>query len=142
MSLIPDALHEPLTGNGHRHGQDFVPLLKLDLWVVNGQAISWLISELDPQNPQRAYGLGSKWVGEVTEGYFDLAELEHAAELFGLHIVPDEYFIPRHPLSVYRQAAREQGWLTDCVIHLHQAKLNLLKCTLNFLAGRIWFCSA
>jgi hypothetical protein len=125
MSLIPAALMEPLTCNGHHHGHDFTPLLKLDMWVVNGQSISWLVSELDPQNPNRAYGLGEKWNGEVTERYFDLAELERAADLFGLHIVADENFTPRHPLSVYRQAAREQGWLTDCVIHLHQAKLNL-----------------
>ncbi len=125
MSLVPAELMEPLTRNGHHHGLDFTPLLKLDMWVANGQAISWLVSELDPQNPNRAYGLSSKWVGEVTEGHFDLAELEHAADIFGLHIVPDENFIPRHPLSVYREAAREQGWLTDCVIHLHQARENL-----------------
>lgn len=125
MSLIPENLAEKLTRNGNYHGQDFVPLLKLDMWVVNGQSITWLISELDPHNPNRAYGLGSKWVGEVTEGYFDLDELEHAAEIFGLRIEPDEHFIPRHPLSVYREAAREQGWLTDCVIHLHQAKQHL-----------------
>lgn len=125
MSLVPENLVERLMENGHHHGQDFVPLLKLDMWVVNGQSISWLVSELDPANPNRAYGLGSKWVGEVTEGYFDLGKLERAAEILGLHIVPDEYFIPRHPLSVYRQAALEQGWLTDCVIHLHQAKQHL-----------------
>ena len=54
MKLITAPLHRRLLANGARPGADHVPVLKL--FDPAGSA-TWLFTEMDPDHPDRLFGL-------------------------------------------------------------------------------------
>lgn len=108
--------HEVLKGSS----EDHFPVVKL--FSISGSA-TWLLSELNPFEPDIAFGLCDLGMGFSELGYVSLSELEsiqHPALPLPL-IVRDERFEAEYTMSVYAEAARLCGGITEKPEHLHQA---------------------
>lgn len=92
-------------GNTH----DFPPVVKL--FTPWGGA-TWLLSELDPDNPDCAFGLCDLGMGCPDLGHVSLAEITAVEGPWGLRIERDESFHATQPLSRYAEDARRHGCIT------------------------------
>lgn len=99
---------------------DFRPVVKL--FTPDGQC-TWLLTELDPEHPDIAYGLCDLGLGEPEIGWVSLSELESLRGRLGLAVERDQYFAARHRLSVYARAARANLAVTEGEAALEQAAL-------------------
>jgi hypothetical protein len=108
--MIPRSLFNVLLANGMETARgreyDFHPVVKL--FDPNGSAI-WLLTEIDPADPSRAYGLCDLGHGFPELGYVDLDELATARSGFGLPVEIDRSFFPTMRLSEYAAEARRRG---------------------------------
>jgi hypothetical protein len=86
--------------------KDGPPLIKF--FTPDGNA-TWLISEADPDDPDRLFGLCDLGLGSPEVGYVSLAELTALRGLLGLPIERDLHFIADKPLSAYAEEARLKG---------------------------------
>lgn len=86
--------------------RDHPPVLKL--FTPDGAA-TWLISEVDPDDPDRLFGLCDLGLGFPELGYVSLAEISSVRGRLGLPIERDLHFIGDKPLSAYAEEARKQG---------------------------------
>jgi hypothetical protein len=102
MRLIPDDLRPRLLANGANRDADHVPVLKL--FDPTGAA-TWLITEMDPEQPDILFGLCDLGMGFPELGSVSLTELESVTGRLGLGIERDLDFEGRFPLSVYAEAA-------------------------------------
>lgn len=91
------------------NGGDHMPVAKL--FTPDAQA-TWLITEVDPDDPDRLFGLCDLGLGCPEFGYVSLAELSEFRGPLGLAVDRDAYFIPEKPLSAYAEDARCQGRVT------------------------------
>ena len=82
--------------------EDFPPVVKL--FTPDGAA-SWLLSELDPDDPDLAFGLCDPGLGAPELGYVRLSELEALRGGLGLPVERDRHFRGSEPLSAYLAAA-------------------------------------
>lgn len=112
MPLIPDDLKKRLLDNGrfNRHWSeadgrtiDFKPLVKL---FNPCGAATWLLSELDPDDPDIAFGLCDLGAGEPELGYVSLAEIEGYKGPLGIGIERDLSFTATQSLTAYAKEAR------------------------------------
>jgi len=87
-------------------GIDHVPVLKLQ---VRGRDIVWLISESDPDYPDRLFGLCDLGTGDPEVGYFSLSEIRAVTERLGFPFERDMHFVADKPLSAFAAEAREKG---------------------------------
>ena len=110
MKLITAPLHRRLLANGARPGADHVPVLKL--FDPCGSA-TWLFTEMDPDHPDRLFGLCDTGCGLPEPGHASLAELARARGRFGLPLERDRHFTACAPLSVYAAAARRAGRIVE-----------------------------
>ncbi|MGP9812950.1 DUF2958 domain-containing protein [Rhodopseudomonas sp. NSM] len=86
---------------------DFMPVVKL--FCPWGGA-TWLLTELDPEDPDIAFGLCDLGLGFAELGNVRLSEMEAARGPGGLRIERDLYFKADKTLSAYAdRAARDQG---------------------------------
>ena len=107
MKLVTAKLREKLLRNGARPGADHVPVLKL--FDPNG-AGTWLIAEMDPEAPDRLFGLGQPNFASPPEvGVVSFAAMQHYRGRFGIGIERDRHFRAKWPLSIYTDAARRAG---------------------------------
>ncbi|KQZ93820.1 transposase [Mesorhizobium sp. Root157] len=108
--MIPRSLFNELLANGMETARgrecDFHPVVKL--FDPNGSAV-WLLAEIDPAEPSRAYGLCDLGQGFPELGYVDLGELATVRSGFGLPIEIDRSFFPTRRLSEYAEEARRKG---------------------------------
>ena len=116
MDLLTPALRQRLLANGASPG-DHVPLVK---FFNPFGAATWLITELDADG-DTLFGLADLGFGCPELGSVNLAELVSVRLPLGLGIERDLYFTAHHPLSVYAQAARAQGRVTEHPDHLAHA---------------------
>ena len=86
--------------------RDHPPVLKL--FTPDGAA-TWLISEADPDDPDRLFGLCDLGLGSPELGYVSLAELTALRGPLGLPVERDAYFAANKPLSEYASEARIKG---------------------------------
>ena len=86
--------------------KDHEPVLKL--FTPDGKA-TWLLTESDPDDPDRLFGLCDLGLGSPEIGYASLAELTALRGLLGLPIERDLHFIADKPLSAYAEEARLKG---------------------------------
>jgi hypothetical protein len=86
--------------------RDHPPVLKL--FTPDGAA-SWLISETDPDDPDRLFGLCDLGLGHPELGYVSLAEISAVRGRLGLPVERDLHFVGDKPLSTYAEEARKQG---------------------------------
>ncbi|WP_430425076.1 DUF2958 domain-containing protein [Phenylobacterium sp.] len=110
MPLFSDSKRARLLANGVHAARseafDPVPVVKL---ITPNANAAWLLSELDPRDPDRAFGLCDLGLGTPELGYVSLAELETAARSSGLTVEEDSGFRPDRTLSGYAQAAHAAG---------------------------------
>lgn len=115
MSLIPEPLKRKLLENGRTNwklsGQDketsdFKPVVKL---FDPCGAATWLLTELDPEDDDLAFGLCDLGAGFPELGSVRISELESHKGPLGIGIERDEHFQADKTLSEYAEAARAAG---------------------------------
>lgn len=92
--------------NAITDGTDHWPVAKV--FSPDGAA-TWLISEVDPDDPDRLFGLCDLGLGFPELGYVSLAELSALRGPLGLPVERDRHFVADKPLSAYADEARLQG---------------------------------
>lgn len=102
MILIPDELRRQLLANGRDPEHDHFPVLKL---FDPCGAATWLISAMEPDDPDILFGLCDLGLGFPEIGSVLLSELEAIRRPFDLRIERDLYFAGKYPLLVYAEAA-------------------------------------
>ncbi|PZV34862.1 DUF2958 domain-containing protein [Mesorhizobium kowhaii] len=124
MILITDELRARLLANGATDTEtDHVPVVKL--FDPTGPA-TWLLTELDADG-DTLLGLCDLGFGFPELGSISLAEVESVNGRLGLGIERDLCFHARFPLSVYADAARSAGHITEAERLLRQAAGALAK---------------
>jgi hypothetical protein len=115
MKLITAAQRQQLIRNGQATAAatfrdrsiDHFPVVKLFTPVSNA---TWLLTEVDPEDPDRAFGLCDLGLGCPELGYVSLSELESVRGRLGPLVERDLYFEADRPLSAYASFA-ERGLL-------------------------------
>ena len=124
MILIPDDIRARLLANGAMEREtDHIPVVKL---FNPCGAATWIITEMMADG-DTLFGLADVGFGCPELGYASLAEIESVKGSLGLGIERDLYFVPRFPLSVYAEAARIAGHITETERLLAQAAATLGK---------------
>jgi hypothetical protein len=111
MNLITAAQRAQLVANGltqraatnNGAALDFYPVVKLFTPDANA---TWLLTELDPDDPDLAFGLCDLGLGEPELGYVRLAELESVRGPLGLPVERDFGFSADRLISAYAADAR------------------------------------
>ena len=102
MILIPDELRPQLLANGRDPEHDHFPVVKL---FNPCGAATWLISAIEPGDPDILFGLCDLGLGFPELGSVRLSELESVRGRLGLGIERDLHFEAKYPLIVYAEAA-------------------------------------
>lgn len=118
MNLITKDIKAQLLTNWTDEHEDHKPVVKF--FDPTGAA-TWLITEMSPDDNDILFGLCDLGAGSPELGYVSLRELESVKGRFGLGIECDIHFEARHPLSVYAEAARQAGSITEATRTLAQA---------------------
>jgi hypothetical protein len=115
MELLTNDLRKRLLQNGRlREGfseqgvaePDFFPVVKLFTPDAN---CTWLLTELDPDDPTIAFGLCDLGMGFPELGSVSLTELQSVRGPLGLAIERDEHFVATKTISAYAAEARKRG---------------------------------
>ena len=112
MRLLTDAQRKKLIANGlatAKTEKDFYPVVKL---FTPDDAAAWLLSEINANDPDQAFGLCDLGMGCPELGYVSLSELEALRGKLGLHVERDRWFEATQPLAGYAEAARAAGRIT------------------------------
>lgn len=114
MKLITDTQRRELLANGtaHADGQEFDPLPIVKLFTPDAHA-TWLLTELDPEDDDTAFGLCDLGMGSPELGYVKLSDLHSIRGPMNLPVERDLHFIPRRRLSEYATRARADGSIND-----------------------------
>jgi len=122
MKLITKEIERRLLENGRRPDEDHQPVVK---FFDPCGAATWLISQMDPDEPDILFGLSDLGLGFPELGSVRLSELKSVRGRLGLGIERDLYFESRYPLSVYAEAARPAGAIVTATRLLDDAALRL-----------------
>ena len=117
MKLLTNTLRAQLLENGRRQQpvrgtadeMDFVPIVKLFTPDAN---CTWLLTELDPEDPDIALGLCDLGLGFPELGSVRFSELESIRGPMGLPVERDLYFTAKQSLYEYAEAAR----VASCIV--------------------------
>lgn len=112
MMLLTKVLKEKLIANDLKQSEvrgtpdeiDFDPVVKL--FTPDGGA-SWLLTELDAEDGDIAFGLCDLGVGCPELGYVSLSELSSVRGVFGMPIERDRNFRATKSLLKYAEEARQ-----------------------------------
>ncbi|TFF17225.1 DUF2958 domain-containing protein [Jiella endophytica] len=110
MSLITNAQRATMLENGRRSaaGQDIDPLPVVKLLTPDANA-TWLLTELDPADPDIAFGLCDLGMQSPELGSVRISEIASIRGKLGLPVERDRHFSADKPLSAYAEAARQAG---------------------------------
>ena len=111
MKLLTTALIAQLIRNGEasqEHEVDLPPVVKLFTPDANA---TWLLTEIDPEDGDRAFGLCDLGLGCPEIGYVSLAELGGLRGPMGLKVERDLHFNASKTLAEYATEARSYGRL-------------------------------
>ncbi|WP_274630805.1 DUF2958 domain-containing protein [Arvimicrobium flavum] len=116
MILIPDAIRDQLLENGRAMARlactpdepDFQPLIKL---FTPDAGCTWLLTELDPEDPDIAVGLCDLGLGCPELGSVRVSELEALRGKLGMPVERDLHFVARQTISQYAAEASRQGYI-------------------------------
>ncbi|MBN9603758.1 MAG: DUF2958 domain-containing protein [Afipia felis] len=86
--------------------RDHAPVVKL---TMASAGAAWLLSECDPDDPDRCFGLCDLGLGSPELGYVDLRELLTVSAELNLPIERDANFATDKPLSLFAEEARSMG---------------------------------
>jgi len=115
MKLLTADIRKRLLKNGRVRLQfqmdeksepDFLPVVKL---FTPDAGCTWLLTEIDPEDPDIAFGLCDLGMGCPELGSVSLSELESVRGRFGLPVERDLHFTPTKTLSAYADEARQRG---------------------------------
>ncbi len=118
MKLLTKEQREKLFANGREQAKvkgtkaekDFWPVVKL---FYPAGAATWLLTELDPEDPDVAWGLCDLGMGFPEFGTVRISELEGFRGAFGLGIERDLHFEAKAPISRYIDAASQAGCIVE-----------------------------
>jgi hypothetical protein len=110
MILLTDDIRAALLANGEKTkaGLDHDPLPVVKLFTPDAGA-TWLLTELDPDEPDIAFGLCDLGLGCPELGSVLISEIEGLRGRFGLPVERDLHFRPDKPLSAYATSAATLG---------------------------------
>lgn len=120
MKLFTKAQWQKLIDNGRKQydvtmqeecgpqSLDFAPVVKL---FNPAGAGTWLLSEIDHEDHDRAFGLCDLGHGYPELGWVSFRELLAVKLPFGLKIERDRHFKGNKPISEYANDAREKGYI-------------------------------
>ena len=108
--LITPDQRAALLANGRQSaaGEDIDPYVIVKLFTPDANA-TWLLTEVDPGEPDRAFGLCDLGLGFPELGYVALSELRALRGPLGLPVEADANFVADRPLSNYADVARARG---------------------------------
>ena len=115
MKLLTNEIRAQLLRNGRLQREfaedgkaelDFIPVVKL---FTPDAGCTWLLTELDPDDPDIAFGLCDLGLGFPELGSVSIGELELVRGRLGLPVERDLHFAPIRTLSAYAHEARERG---------------------------------
>lgn len=127
MKLLTPSIRDKLLRNGRirqdlaedgRADADFLPVVKL---FTPDAGCTWLLTELDPEEPDIAYGLCDLGLGFPELGSVRISELESVRGRLGLPVERHMHFAPIHTLSIYARAAWQAATITEDPLALAQA---------------------
>jgi hypothetical protein len=118
MKLLTKPIRQQLIANGRAQAKvkgtkaenDFWPVVK---FFYPAGAATWLITELDPEDEDIAWGLCDLGMGCAEFGTVRISELESFRGRFGLGIERDRFFTAKAPISRYIDAAYEAGRIVE-----------------------------
>jgi hypothetical protein len=114
MTLITDEQIAKLRANGRatleaiRAGRDIDPTPVVKLYTPDTYC-RWLLTELDPNGSDWAFGLFDLGSGHPQLGYIRLRDIEGMQGKTGYRVVRDQNFIADQPLSIYVKVAYLRG---------------------------------
>jgi hypothetical protein len=110
MSLIPAHLKPHMIANARRRqaGDAFDPFPVVKLFTP-WAAATWLLSELDPDDPEIAFGLCDLGHGFPELGEVRLSEIASLGGPLGLGVEVDQAFLATKTLSAYAYQAAQRG---------------------------------
>jgi len=119
MKLFTKEQYKLLLQNGtpENQDQDHFPVVKLFTPDAN---CTWLISQIDAENPDLAFGLGDLGVGFPEMGFISLTEISELSGKLGLPVERDYSFVGKFPLSVYARAALKVDFITTNEVILQE----------------------
>lgn len=97
-----------LNGHATAGGVSIDPAPVVKLFTPDAGA-TWLLTEIDPDDEDRAFGLCDLGLGYPELGYVSLSELEALRGKLRLPIERDEWFVAQSDLSSYAASARIAG---------------------------------
>ncbi len=107
MKLFTKEIWQRLIRNGETGaGTDTAPVVKLFTPDANA---TWLLTELEPRDTSRAFGLCDLGLGFPELGYVDLGEITRLRGPAGLPVERDRHFAPDKTLAGYAEEARAAG---------------------------------
>lgn len=110
MILLTDDIRAALLANGEKTkaSLDHDPLPVVKLFTPDAGA-TWLLTELDPDEPDIAFGLCDLGLGCPELGSVLISEIESIRGRLGLPVERDLHFRPDKTLSAYASAASTLG---------------------------------
>ena len=112
--LITDDHRVQLLDNGAAaaRGEKRDPLPVVKLFTLDAHA-TWLLTELDPDDGDTAFGLIDLGMGTPELGHVRLSVLEGIRGPKDLAVARDVHFTPRRRLSEYVRLAQAEGSIND-----------------------------
>ncbi len=125
MKLLTNQQIEKLKENGQpeNRDKDHFPVVKL--FTPDAQA-TWLLSEIDYQESNIAFGLSDLGLGFPELGDVYMPEIIALRGKLGLPVERDRHFEAKYPLSVYAEAARMNQMFTENTLLLERARAKLI----------------
>jgi hypothetical protein len=105
-NLFTTAQYNQLIENGSmaNRDKDHIPVTMLTLPFT---ACIWLLTELDPDNPDIAFGLCDLGMGFPELGYVSISEIQSVNDpVFKMTVFNNTLFKAEYPISAYAEAAR------------------------------------
>lgn len=129
MKLLTQTDIDHLIKNGaasrdHTGGTDQAPVVKL---FTPDAGCTWLLSEIDPEDTDIAFGLCDLGMGCPELGSVSLSELQTLRGKLGLPVERDLHFTGAYPLTVYAEAARAADAISEDPQALSEAFTKLLQ---------------
>lgn len=126
MKLLTKQQILKLQKNGlpQNRDKDHLPVVKLFTPDANA---TWLLTEIDHEEPSIAFGLCDLGLGFAELGSVSLDEIASLRGRLGLPVERDMHFEAKHPISVYAEAAFRAERITENAELLAQAAAALKK---------------
>ena len=112
--LITDEQRAQLLANGRARAEDrnIDPAPVVKLFTPDAHA-TWLLTELDPEDSDTAFGLCDVGIGMPELGSVRISELASIVGPLKLPVARDLYFVAQRTLSEYARLARINGSIID-----------------------------